>query len=65
MTQIADDASIRTIVNEVLDEQPESIEKYKNGRTNLLDFLVGQVMRITRGKADPGETVKLLRESIE
>ena len=65
MTQIADDASIRTIVNEVLDEQPESIEKYKNGRTNLLDFLVGQVMKKTRGQANPSMAASIMKEEIE
>ena len=65
MTQIADDASIRTIVNEVLDEQTESIEKYKNGRTNLLDFLVGQVMKKTRGQANPSMAASIMKEEIE
>jgi len=65
MTQIADDASIRTIVNEVLDEQPESIEKYKNGRTNLFDFLVGQVMKKTRGQANPSMAASIMKEEIE
>ena len=45
MQQIGDEDSIKTIVLEVLEEQPNAIEQYKNGRTNIVDFLVGQVMK--------------------
>lgn len=53
MSQISDATKIIEIANEVLDENPEIIEKYKNGRTNVIDFLVGQIMKKTRGKANP------------
>ncbi len=65
MTQLADDTSIRNIVNEVLDEQPDAINKYKAGRTNLLDFLVGQVMKKTRGQANPAMASSIMKEEIE
>ena len=53
MSQISDATKIKEIANEVLDENPEIIEKYKSGRTNVIDFLVGQIMKKTRGKANP------------
>lgn len=53
MSQISDTGEIVKIANEVLDENPEIIEKYKSGRTNVVDFLVGQIMKKTRGKANP------------
>ena len=43
----------------------KAVDDYLGGQKASLNFLVGQVMRLTRGKADPGETVKLLKENIE
>ena len=53
MKQISDEGEIIRIANEVLDENPEIIEKYKNGRGNVVDFLTGQIMKKTRGQANP------------
>ena len=53
MKQIGGEEEIAKIVNEVLDENPDAITQYKNGRTNVVDFLVGQVMKKTRGQANP------------
>ena len=52
-------------VKQAIDENPKAVEDYLAGQKASINFLVGQVMRITRGKADPGETVKLLKENIE
>ena len=52
-------------VKQAIDENPKAVQDYHDGQKASLNFLVGQVMRLTRGKADPGETVKLLRENIE
>lgn len=65
MQQIGDENSIKTIVLEVLEEQPNAIEQYKNGRTNIVDFLVGQVMKKTRGQANPAMTRTMMIEEIE
>ncbi len=53
MKQMSDEGEIIKIANEVLDENPELIEKYKNGRNNVIDFLTGQIMKKTRGQANP------------
>ena len=52
-------------VKQAIDENPKAVEDYLAGQKASINFLVGQVMRITRGKADPGETVRLLKENIE
>ena len=65
MQQIGEEDSIKTIVLEVLEEQPNAIEQYKNGRTNIVDFLVGQVMKKTRGQANPAMTRTMMIEEIE
>ena len=46
-------------------ENPEAVSDYYEGKKNALNFLIGQVMRITRGKADPGETHKLLETELK
>jgi aspartyl-tRNA(Asn)/glutamyl-tRNA(Gln) amidotransferase subunit B len=56
---------IRNIIVEILDNNKENVEKYKNGRTNLLDFFVGQVMKQTRGQANPSITTEILKEELE
>ena len=53
MKQMSDEGEIVKIANEVLDENPKAIEQYKNGRTNVIDFLTGQIMKKTRGTANP------------
>lgn len=65
MKQIGDTDTINKVIREVLEEQPASIEQYKNGRTNIVDFLVGQVMKKTRGQANPAMTRSMMIEEIE
>ncbi len=63
--QIGGEDEILKIVTEVLDEQPNAIETYKQGRTNIVDFLVGQVMKKTRGQANPAMTRNMMISEIE
>lgn len=63
--QIGGEDEILKIVTEVLDEQPASIETYKQGRTNIVDFLVGQVMKKTKGQANPAMTRNMMISEIE
>lgn len=65
MKQIGNKDEILTFVLEVLEEHEDMIEKYKAGKTNVIDFFVGQVMKKTRGKANPAMTMDLLKEEIE
>ncbi len=51
--QIGGEDEILKVINEVLNEQPNAIETYKSGRDNIVDFLVGQVMKKTKGQANP------------
>ncbi|MDR0900505.1 MAG: Asp-tRNA(Asn)/Glu-tRNA(Gln) amidotransferase subunit GatB [Methanobrevibacter sp.] len=50
---------------QAIDENPVAVEDYKQGQKASLNFLVGQVMKLTKGKADPGETVKILKEILD
>ena len=64
MEQISDENLIREIVNKVLDENMEAVETYKSGKTNIVGFLVGQVLKSSGGKANPGVASKILNEDI-
>ena len=63
--QIGGTDEILKVVTEVLDEHADGIEQYKNGRTNIVDFLVGQVMKKTRGQANPAMARSMMIEEIE
>ena len=62
---VVKDDEILAAVKQAIDENPKAVNDYLSGQKASINFLVGQVMRLTRGKADPGETVKLLKENIE
>jgi len=53
LIQVSDEGQIEEICKLVLQENPAEVEKYKSGKTNVIGFLVGQVMKKTQGKADP------------
>lgn len=64
MQQISDDGAITAVIMEVLDENTEQIEQYKNGKTNMFDYFVGQVMKKTRGQANPVKVKETLTEEL-
>ena len=64
LVQISDEGEIIKIVNEVLDSNPQSIEDFKAGKDRALGFLVGQVMKLSRGKANPQLANELIREEL-
>lgn len=64
MMQVSDEQAIRTLVNAVLDEQPQAIATYHSGRDNILGFLVGQVMKRSKGQANPALTSQFLKEEL-
>ncbi|MBW1644740.1 MAG: Asp-tRNA(Asn)/Glu-tRNA(Gln) amidotransferase subunit GatB [Deltaproteobacteria bacterium] len=65
LVQIDDQEELAKIVREVLAAHPGEVEKYKGGKTKVFGFLVGQVMRRTRGKANPGLVNDLLRRQLD
>ncbi|KKI90948.1 glutamyl-tRNA amidotransferase, partial [Bacillus sp. SA1-12] len=65
LIQISDDETLRKFVNEALDANPKSIEDFKNGKQKAIGFLVGQIMKATKGQANPPMVNKLLMEEIQ
>ncbi|HHY70304.1 MAG TPA: Asp-tRNA(Asn)/Glu-tRNA(Gln) amidotransferase GatCAB subunit B, partial [Thermoanaerobacterales bacterium] len=53
LVQISDEAELESIAKKVIDNNPKSVQDYKNGKKKALGFLVGQIMKETRGKANP------------
>ena len=64
-TQITDRDEIEIIIDAILENNPGQIEQYKNGKTNLFDYFVGQVMKETRGKANPVITKEILKDKLD
>ena len=61
---VEDDAVIKA-VDQAIEENPKAVGDYKNGKENAVNFLVGQVMRLTRGKANAGETNKMIKDKLD
>ncbi|CEA03475.1 Aspartyl/glutamyl-tRNA(Asn/Gln) amidotransferase subunit B [Metalysinibacillus saudimassiliensis] len=64
LVQISDPAVLLQAVTEVLDNNPQSIEDFKNGKDRAIGFLVGQIMKATKGQANPPLVNKILQEEI-
>lgn len=63
--QISDKDELLKIIDNILLNNQSQIEAYKNGKTNLFDYFVGQVMKETRGKANPSLTKELLKDALD
>ncbi|WP_391117532.1 Asp-tRNA(Asn)/Glu-tRNA(Gln) amidotransferase subunit GatB [Psychrobacillus sp. L3] len=64
LVQISDEGALREIVTTTLDANPQSIEDFKNGKDRAIGFLVGQIMKATKGQANPPLVNKILQEEI-
>ncbi len=64
LVQVSDRSAIEDIVTHVLDRCGREVEAYKNGKTKLLGFFVGQIMKETRGKANPKIVNEILKEKL-
>ena len=62
LTQISDEDALAEIVAKVIAENPAAVQDFKQGKKRAIGFLVGQVMKATRGKANPGIVNQKLQE---
>ena len=65
LIQSNDEDFLEKIVNEILEKNPKEVEAYKKGKKNLIGFFMGQVMKNSKGKAEPKSTNALLRKKLE
>lgn len=64
LEQMSDTGALEAMVKEVLDANPQAIVDFKNGKDRAVGFLVGQVMKKSRGKANPGMASKLVQQEL-
>jgi aspartyl-tRNA(Asn)/glutamyl-tRNA(Gln) amidotransferase subunit B len=64
LRQISDAGAIEAIVAEVLAANPKQVEDYRAGKEKAFNSLVGQVMKATKGKANPAQVNELLRKKL-
>ncbi len=64
LKQVSDEGEIRKIVEEIINAHPNEVQKFKEGNTKLMGFFVGQVMKATKGKANPKIVNKVLNEML-
>ena len=64
LVQITDNSEIEKIVEQVLEENKQSVEDYRAGKSNALKYLVGQAMRLSKGKANPQMINELILEKL-
>ncbi len=65
LRQISDSDAIRDVIRGILADSEEQIAQYRNGEAKVLNYFVGQVMRATRGQANPGQVRKILTEELD
>ena len=64
LVQISDEGEIRAMVRKVIEANPSAVEDFRAGKDRAVTFLVGQIMKESRGRANPKETNRLLREEL-
>lgn len=65
LVQDSDESSIKGFIDEVIKQHPAEVERYKGGEKQLVGFFMGQLMKVSKGKADPKAANKLMREMLE
>jgi aspartyl-tRNA(Asn)/glutamyl-tRNA(Gln) amidotransferase subunit B len=65
LVQVSDEAALVVVVTQVLDEHPDEVTQYLGGKEAVSGWLMGQVMRATRGKANPQLARRILMDQLE
>ena len=64
ISQLSDEDKLIPIIDTIIEQYPDMVNKYQAGKSQLLDFFVGQVMRETRGRADPQVVNRIIRDKL-
>ena len=65
LKQMSDSGELEALVNEVIEANPDQVEQYRAGKTKVMGFFVGQIMKNTGGKANPGQINQLLKAKLD
>jgi aspartyl-tRNA(Asn)/glutamyl-tRNA(Gln) amidotransferase subunit B len=64
LKQVSDDGAILTLIDEILTANPDKVAEYKGGKEKLFGFFVGQVMKASKGTANPAKVNQILKERL-
>jgi aspartyl-tRNA(Asn)/glutamyl-tRNA(Gln) amidotransferase subunit B len=64
LRQISDTGALEKIVDEAIAASPKQVEQYKSGKTGVIGYLVGQVMKLSKGQANPAAVNELLKSKL-
>ncbi|RME54776.1 Asp-tRNA(Asn)/Glu-tRNA(Gln) amidotransferase subunit GatB [Candidatus Woesearchaeota archaeon] len=64
LTAVSDESEIESLCDSVISSNPKAVEDYKSGQENALNFLMGQVMKLSKGKASPDIAKEILKRKI-
>jgi aspartyl-tRNA(Asn)/glutamyl-tRNA(Gln) amidotransferase subunit B len=64
LKQITDTGALEKIVDQVMADHPEQVQQFRDGKTKVIGFFVGKVMKATQGKANPAQVNELLRQKL-
>ena len=65
LTQVSDENELEKIIEEIIKNNPQPVQDYKNGKTEALQFLIGQVMKETKGRANPKIVARLFNQKLK
>tara|TARA_B100001109_G_scaffold57499_1_gene46551 strand:- start:139 stop:1389 length:1251 start_codon:yes stop_codon:yes gene_type:complete len=65
LKQVTDDKEIESLIDEVIQNNPEQLKQYQSGKDRLFGFFVGQVMKVSKGKANPQQVNDILKVKLE
>ena len=65
LAQVSDDSALERWADEVIANNPKSVAEYKNGKQNAINFLMGQVMKASKGKANPAAVMQMLKQKLD
>ena len=64
LAQVSDEGELEKMVEELIANNPDQVEQYRSGKTKIISFFIGQMMKATKGKSNPEVLNKLLREKL-
>tara|TARA_B100001167_G_scaffold4940_2_gene2852 strand:+ start:4150 stop:5580 length:1431 start_codon:yes stop_codon:yes gene_type:complete len=65
LKQVTDSGEIEKLVDEVIDNNPDQVQQFREGKQQVLSYLVGQAMKLSRGKANPNQVNQFLRDKLK
>jgi aspartyl-tRNA(Asn)/glutamyl-tRNA(Gln) amidotransferase subunit B len=65
LRQVTDSGAIETMIDEIIAQFPEQLAEYRSGKDKLFAFFVGQAMKASKGKANPGQLNEMLKEKLK